>query len=87
MFSKKNAAVGYLVTRYLVPALKKQAKRKAKSTATGAAKNSAKAVRRNPKRTAMVVGTVVGAMGWVLARAASRTDIGKNVDSYSDPKD
>jgi len=70
----KYAAIGYVVSKLVVPAAKKGAKRAAKKKAKGAVSGTTGAVRRNPAKTSVVVGTVLGAVGWVVTRSRSSDD-------------
>jgi ElaB/YqjD/DUF883 family membrane-anchored ribosome-binding protein len=66
--SKKYAAIGYMVTKFVVPVAKRQAKKAAKQKARGAIVAPAKAAKRHPARTSVAVGAAVGALGWLVSR-------------------
>lgn len=64
----KYAAIGYVVSKFVMPAAKRQAKRAARDKARGAVAGTTGAARRHPARTSVAVGAVVGAVGWLLTR-------------------
>jgi hypothetical protein len=66
--SSKYAAVGYVVTKFVVPVAKRQAKRAAKRKAKGAVTGTTGALKRHPARTSVAVGSAVGAVGWLVTR-------------------
>ena len=68
--TKKYAAIGYVVSKVVLPLARKQAKKAAKAKAKGAAAS----VGRNPAKTSIIVGTAVGAIGWLLVRGRQHDD-------------
>jgi hypothetical protein len=62
------AAIGYVVTRFGLPAAKRQARKSAKRGAKGAATGATNAARSHPARTSIAVGVVIGAIGWLATR-------------------
>jgi hypothetical protein len=72
--TKKYAAIGYVVSKFVLPLAKQQAKRAAKAKAKGAAAGVGGAVRRSPGRTSLIVGSAIGAVGWLVTRHRDRDD-------------
>lgn len=66
--SKKYAAIGYVVSKVVLPVAKRQAKKSAKRKAKGAVSGTARAAKSHPARTSVAVGAAVGAVGWLLTR-------------------
>lgn len=61
-------ALGFAVSKLVLPIIRKQAKKKARSAVVNAADGGRRAVHAHPARTAVAVGAVVGAVGWMLSR-------------------
>ena len=57
--------IGWAVSRFAWPAAKKAMRSKAQASANGMVESA----RRNPARTSVAIGAIVGAAGWVVARA------------------
>ena len=66
--TKKYAAIGYVVSKFVLPLAKQQAKRAARAKARGAVTGVGDAVRRRPGRTSLIVGSAIGAAGWLITR-------------------
>ena len=62
------AAIGWAVSKFVLPLAKRQAKRKMKGAAKGAVTRPAGAAKRNPGKASIAVGTAVGALGWLVSR-------------------
>jgi len=76
----KYTAIGFVVSKFVLPIAKRQAKSAAKRKARGAVSGTAGAAKRHPARTSVAVGALVGAAGWVLTR-------GRVSDSKTSPGD
>jgi ElaB/YqjD/DUF883 family membrane-anchored ribosome-binding protein len=72
--TKKYAAIGYVVSKFVLPVAKRQAKKAAKQKAKGAITAPANAAKRHPARASVAVGAAVGALGWLISRRRSGTD-------------
>lgn len=70
----RYAAIGYVVSKVVLPVAKRQAKKSAKRKARGAVSGTGDAIKRNPGKTSVALGTVIGAVGWVLTRDRDGTD-------------
>ncbi|MCW2923674.1 MAG: hypothetical protein JWM98_1078, partial [Thermoleophilia bacterium] len=68
----KYAAIGYVVSKVVVPVAKKQAKKAAKNKAKAVVTAPAGAVRRSPAKASVLIGTAVGALGWIVTRRRGR---------------
>ena len=64
----KYAAIGYVVSKFVLPVAKRRAKKTAKRKAKGAVTGTAQAARQHPARTSVAVGATVGAIGWLVTR-------------------
>jgi ElaB/YqjD/DUF883 family membrane-anchored ribosome-binding protein len=64
----KYAAIGYVVSKFVLPAAKRQAKKSAKRKAKGAVSGTANAAKNNPAKTSVAVGAAAGAIGWLISR-------------------
>ena len=67
----RYAAIGYVTSKVVIPIAKRQAKRSAKKKAKGAVTGTGNAIRRNPGKTSVLLGTIVGAAGWLLTKGSS----------------
>ncbi|MEO6867146.1 MAG: hypothetical protein ABI200_03915 [Gaiellales bacterium] len=67
----RYAAIGYVVSKFVIPVAKQQAKKQAKNKVRGAAVGTRDAVVSHPARTSIAVGALVGAAGWLLTRNRS----------------
>lgn len=70
----KYAAIGYVVSKFVLPVAKRQAKKQAKAKARGAVSGTAGAARRHPARTSVALGAAAGAIGWLVTRRRSNAD-------------
>ena len=66
--SSKYAAIGYVVSKFVLPLAKREAKRAAKRKAKGAVSGTTGAMKRHPARTSVAVGSLIGAVGWIATR-------------------
>ncbi|MCW2922340.1 MAG: hypothetical protein JWL76_2214 [Thermoleophilia bacterium] len=64
----KYAAIGYVVSKFVLPVAKRQAKKSAKRKAKGAVTGTANVAKRHPARTSVAVGAAAGAIGWLATR-------------------
>lgn len=69
------AAIGYVVTRFGIPAAKRQARRSTRRGAKGAAAGASNAARSHPARTSIAVGVVIGAIGWLATRGRNDASV------------
>lgn len=67
----RYAAIGYVVSKFLVPIAKRQARKAARRKARGAAN----AARAHPARTSVAVGAAAGAIGWLLTRSRHGSEL------------
>ncbi len=72
----KYAAIGYVVSKFVLPVAKRQAKKSAKRKAKGAVTGTANAARNHPARTSVAVGAAAGAIGWLATRGRRGTSSG-----------
>jgi hypothetical protein len=72
----KYAAIGYVVSKFVLPVAKRQAKKSAKRKAKGAVTGTANAAKRHPARTSVAVGAAAGAIGWLATRGRRSTSSG-----------
>lgn len=73
----RYAAIGYVVSKFVLPVAKRRARKSAKKKAKGAVTGTANAAREHPARTSVAVGAAVGALGWLVTkgrRGNSRDD-------------
>ena len=70
----KYAAIGYVVSKFVLPIAKRQAKKQAKAKARGAVTGTANAARRHPARTSVALGAAASAIGWLVTRRRSGAD-------------
>lgn len=68
----RYAALGYVVSKFVVPLAKRRAKRSAKRKAKGAVTGTANAAREHPAKASVAVGAAVGAVGWLATRGRRR---------------
>ena len=71
----KYTAIGYVVSKFVFPVAKRQAKASAKRKAKGAVNGTANVARAHPARTSIAVGAAAGAIGWLVARGRSDVDV------------
>jgi len=64
----KYAAIGYVVSKFVFPLARRQAKKAAKAKAKGAATGTANVARQHPARTSIAIGSIIGALGWLATR-------------------
>ena len=76
--TRKYAAIGFVVSKFVFPVAKRQAKKAATRKAKGAVSGTANAAKSHPARTSVAVGATVGALGWLLTR--SRRSGGDELD-------
>lgn len=72
----RYAAIGYVVSKFVVPVAKRQAKKSAKRKARGAVTGTANAAKAHPARTSVAVGAAAGAIGWLLTRGRDDSRFG-----------
>lgn len=65
---QQYAAIGFVVSKVVIPLAKRQAKRAAKDKSRAAAAGTVHAARRHPARTSIAAGALAGAVGWLLTR-------------------
>ena len=70
----RYAAIGFVVSKLVLPVVRKRLKRKARGTAANTTRASARAVKGNPGKTSLAVGSLVGAAGYLLKRRRSTSD-------------
>lgn len=70
----KYAAIGFVVSKFVLPAAKRRAKQQAKAKAKGAVVAPARAAKRHPARASVAVGAAVGAIGWLVSRRRNGGD-------------
>lgn len=68
--TKKYAAIGYVVSKVVLPLARKQAKKAAKTKAKGAATN----LTHSPAKMSVLAGSVIGGVAWLIARARHHDD-------------
>ncbi|MBC7460150.1 MAG: hypothetical protein H7287_02175 [Thermoleophilia bacterium] len=66
--TKKYAAIGYVVSKVVLPLARKQAKKAAKTKARSAATS----LTHSPAKMSVLAGTVIGAAAWMIARSRDR---------------
>jgi ElaB/YqjD/DUF883 family membrane-anchored ribosome-binding protein len=66
--TRKYAAIGYVVSKFVFPVAKRRAKKSAKRKAKHAVTGTANAARQHPARTSVAVGAAVGAIGWLVTK-------------------
>lgn len=76
----KYAAIGYVVSKFVFPVAKRQAKKSAKRKAKGAVSGTANAAKAHPARTSVAVGATLGALGWLVTRGRRGSDDAANDD-------
>lgn len=76
----RYAAIGYVTSKFVLPLAKRQAKRAARRKAKGMVTSTTKAVTSHPARTSIVVGSIVGAAGWLLARGRAADEVASDED-------
>ena len=69
------AMVGYVVSKFVLPIARRQAKTAARRKARGAASGAANAARSHPARTSIALGAAAGAVGWLLTRRAGDDEL------------
>lgn len=70
----RYAAIGYVVSKVVVPVAKRQAKKSAKRKARGAVTGTTNAAKAHPARASIAVGAAAGAIGWLLTRGRRDDD-------------
>lgn len=71
----KYTAIGYVVSKFVIPVAKRQAKASAKKKAKGAANGAVSSARSHPARTSIAIGAAIGAVGWLVTRARGGNDV------------
>ena len=66
----KYMIIGYIVSKFVVPVAKKQARKAAREKARGASR----AVTGNPARTSIALGAAAGATAWLLSRRSGTNE-------------
>ena len=74
----RYVAIGYVVSKFVVPVAKRQAKRTAKRKAKGAVTGTANLAKAHPARTSVAIGASVGALGWLLTRGRRSDELDDN---------
>lgn len=77
MFGKKQgryAALGWAVSKFVLPVVKKQVHKKARSKATGSTRAVGQAARNNSGKLSIAVGSAIGAVGYALRRKRRKND-------------
>lgn len=64
----KYAAIGYVVSKFVMPVAKRRAKKAARRKAKGAVTGTANAARQHPGRTSVAVGAALGAVAWLVTK-------------------
>jgi hypothetical protein len=72
--TRKYAAIGYVVSKFVFPVAKRRAKKAAKKKAKGAVTGTANAARTHPARTSVAVGATIGAIGWLVTNRRRGSD-------------
>lgn len=67
----KYTAIGFAVSKFVLPIAKKQAKKAARNKAKGAVVGTRNSIRRSPVKASIAVGAVVGALGWLVTRGST----------------
>lgn len=75
--SRKYAVVGFAVSKFAMPVAKRMLRRKVVKGAKKTTKASVDAAKSHPGRTSVAVGSVLGAVGYLVSR-------GRNGDDDSD---
>jgi hypothetical protein len=70
-------AIGYVVSKVVIPLAKRQAKQQARTKVRGVAAGTRNAAVSHPGRTSLAIGAAIGAIGWLLTRrgGASASDL------------
>ncbi|MCW2961202.1 MAG: hypothetical protein JWM90_1589 [Thermoleophilia bacterium] len=71
---KKYAALGFVVAKFVLPLARKKAKQAAKKSAGNAVAGTTGAMKRHPARTSLIVGSALGAVGWLITRGRNGAD-------------
>ncbi len=77
----RYAMIGYVVSKFVFPIARRQAKAQAKRRAKGAATGTVNAAKAHPARTSIALGAAAGAIGWLATR---RRAAGDDVDALDD---
>jgi hypothetical protein len=72
MSKKKYAATGYVVSKIVLPIVRRRMKKKARASVVNTGKRGAEAARNNPARTSIAVGSIIGAGAFLLRRKKHR---------------
>ena len=70
----RYAMIGYVVSKFVIPVAKRQAKASAKRKAKGTASSAANVAKAHPARTSIAVGAAAGAIGWLVTRRGPSAD-------------
>jgi hypothetical protein len=76
----RYTAIGFVVSKFVLPLVRRQAKTAAKRKAKGAASGASAAARSHPARTSIALGAAVGALGWLVTRQRSRQGDHADID-------
>jgi hypothetical protein len=71
----RYAAIGFVVSKFVFPVAKRQAKRTARRKARGAVTGTANVAKAHPARTSVAIGASVGALGWLFTRTRRSDDV------------
>jgi hypothetical protein len=69
----RYTAIGYVVSKFVLPMARKQAKKAARNKVRG----MGGALGRHPARVSLAVGSAIGALGWLLSHRDADTDSGE----------
>jgi hypothetical protein len=64
----RYTAIGYVVSKFVIPVLRRRAATSARRRARGTVHGAAGAARAHPARTSIALGAAAGALGWLLMR-------------------
>jgi hypothetical protein len=68
----KYTAIGFVVSKAVLPYARRAVKRKAKAAAVNSGKRSVGSVAHNPGKSSLAVGAAAGAVVWLVKRRANR---------------
>lgn len=70
----RYTAIGFVVSKLVLPIVRRQVKTVAKRQAAAAGTGAARTARSHPAKASLLVGTAIGALGWLLSRSARGHD-------------
>jgi hypothetical protein len=77
----KYATIGFIVTKVALPLVKRKAKARAKAAPGSAARAGVRAAKGSPGKTSLVIGSALGAAGYLVARARGKDTAQRNDDA------